>query len=166
MSRMMQLSFLVIFMALVGCSSVTQGTQYSHEYTYTAKGSRSEAQHGHLYIDNEELPWVFEKVVFQDKAFEFVTRSNAWGTDGYHPLTSQIIVKNSTQTCSTMQLEKGYYLNNKRLTGTPADWFYVEWTGRKSAFVSPEKVNELIHEQKIKIKSGSSQLLLRKPLQQ
>lgn len=112
-----------------------------HTVTYTNKGSRSEAKHGHLFINDIEIPDVFTRVISSDIEYRFYKRKYLWGKDGYFPVkeseTKQI--KNTSNQITIKDLEKGWYTGKERRTGTPETWFYTEWDNG-SAFVDPETV--------------------------
>jgi hypothetical protein len=68
-----------------------------HRITYTRKGSRSEARHGHLKVNNREIPDLFSLVAQGDRAFRFFQRKNLWRDDGYFPTRMPVIDKSGSE---------------------------------------------------------------------
>ena len=58
------------------CKEQGPNVAIKHTITYTRKGSRSEARHGHLIINDWELPDVFTYVICGDRVYKFYQRSN------------------------------------------------------------------------------------------
>ncbi len=121
-----------------------------HTITYTAKGSRSEAQHGHLWVDGEELPKVFTRVSRGQLSYRLHQRQNLWGADGYHPETPAVLPTASSDVMPIIARERGYYLGEKRLKDTPEDWLCVEWGQSQRAFVAPKSIENFIATHKLR----------------
>ncbi len=140
------------------CVTTSTTTHINHHLTYTAKGTRSEAQHGHLVLNGKELPWVFNKIAHNGVSYSMRYKKHAWGTDGYQRDTTPFEPQVTTQMITKQILKQGYYINNKYLKGTPKNWIFVQW--QKSAFVHPTKIYYLIKEHKISQKQKSNQNIL------
>lgn len=128
-------------------------TQIEHRVTYTRKGTRSEAKHGHLWINRRKLPDVFTLVKFEDRVYKFYQRRQLWGRDGYFPIKEsekKITIRGSDRYISDEYLFRGWYMGDFRFKHTPSSWIYVKWRGG-GAFVSPHKIDEMISVIKIKI---------------
>lgn len=142
---------IIVFAAvlmLVACKT-GGGPTVSHEITYSAKGTRSEARHGHLLVDGIEVPWVFSRVVCGPTFYVLQFRGNLWGDDGYWPDASASAPSEAGTQIPVGSLKKGYFLSSKRLAGTPAGWIWVQWGSDKAAFVAPDRLEQLIREEKI-----------------
>lgn len=116
-----------------------------HEITYTAKGTRSEARHGHLKIDGQEVPWAFSQIAVGGAAYRLRFRTEMWGDDGYHRDPSAVLPPESPLEMSEEAAAQGYYCGSQRLRATPANWLYVRWDGR-SAFVAADRIGRLIED--------------------
>lgn len=143
--------FLLLVISLItGCES-PQALVIKHTISYSHKGTRSEAQHGHLKINNKKFTSHFSYIIANNKHFSFFTRQHLWGFDGYHPVINkemQLILKTAKISINKKQLATGWYLGNKKLQNTPLNWIYLKWqTG--SGFVSFDKINDLIKVKKI-----------------
>ncbi len=116
-----------------------------HTVTYTHKGSRSEAEHGHLFINDVEIPDVFTRVISNDIEYRFYQRKYLWGKDGYFPVseTERKQIKTSSKQITIQDLNQGWYTGKERLEGTPETWFYAEWYNG-SAFTDPEEAVKMI----------------------
>jgi hypothetical protein len=134
--------------------------QVEHELTYTAKGTRSEARHGHLKIDGQEVPWAFSQIVVGDAAYRLRSRTEMWGDDGYHPDPSVPRPSESPLEMSEEAAAQGYYCGSKRLRGTPENWLYVKWCGQ-SAFVAADRIGRLIEDYRIPIQAADVPLRVR-----
>jgi hypothetical protein len=141
------LMLLSFSLAVSGCAKDT--VQIEHYLTYSAKGTRSEARHGHLSINGEEIPWAFKTVNFNGKTYTLNFRNHLWGTDGYHQDSVPAILAVSEDILSAEYLSKGYCLANKRPVGLPESWIFVTWGQGESAFVAPDAIKELIKERNI-----------------
>lgn len=128
---------------LLQTACMTGSPQVEHYLTYTAKGTRSEARHGHLKIDGKEVPRAFSAIVFDGRAYSLRFRSQMWGDDGYHPDHSVTRPQQSTAVISAEAAEQGYYTGDERLSRTPEHWLFVRWKNQ-SAFVAPNRIEELI----------------------
>ena len=112
--------------------------------SFSHKGTRSEAQHGYLYLKGRAIPDVYRLVICNGSVFRFFQRRHMWGRDGYFPVkTGEYgeIVKGSTD-AGTDVIQRGYYRGNVRHRNTPESWIFVRWDGG-SAFVSPERIADL-----------------------
>jgi hypothetical protein len=115
-----------------------------HNITYSQKGTRSEAKHGHLFINGKELPDVFYMLRSGETAYKFYQRENIWGWDGYFKLEDELIpIKKSPEKITKEDLAKGWYTGKEKLEGTPGNWVYLEW-GNGSGFSSLEAIEDLI----------------------
>jgi hypothetical protein len=140
--------------ALFECETDSKGNRYTLRNTvsYSNRGTRSEARHGHLFLNEREIPDVYRLVICSDRAFGFFQRRHMWGRDGYFPVKlgeDGGIVKSSTGTGSDA-IERGYYRGNVRYGNTPEDWMFVKWDGG-AAFVSPERITDLDRALQLKI---------------
>ena len=95
---------------LVLAACMAGGPGVSHEITYTAKGTRSEARHGHLFVDGRDVPWVFSRVVCGETSYRLRFRSNLWGDDGYWPEVPAYTPPEEGTPLAAESLEKGYFL--------------------------------------------------------
>jgi len=120
-----------------------------HYLTYSRQGSRSEARHGHLKINDVTIPYGFDRIVAGDESYAFCTRTQLWGDDGYHPARPPFFPSSSSALLSAQQLQKGFALVGERRQNMPEQWIYVEWKGGR-AFVAPESLDVLIREQGIR----------------
>jgi hypothetical protein len=122
-----------------------------HKVDYSHKGTRSEARHGYLSVNGENLPDVFTLVRSGDIAYKFYQRSNMWGADGYFPLEKSVKsgIKGSVKEIESAALKQGWYLGKELLKGTPSDWLYTEWKGG-SAYVSPDTIKKMTQTLKLK----------------
>jgi hypothetical protein len=124
-----------------------------HKIEYSHKGTRSEAKHGYLSVNSENLPDVFTLVRSGDSVYKFYQRSNMWGMDGYFPVkekeSDKSIIKESDKQIKSTTLKQGWYLGKELLKGTPLEWLYTEWKGG-SAYVSPDSVKKMTQTLKLK----------------
>jgi hypothetical protein len=148
MSRLILLTVLVCVLAIPTAAGENQGPVVEHSLTYSAKGTRSEARHGHLRINDKKIPWGFSRVVAGDQSFSFYVRRYHFGNDGYHFAQPPFFPPDSPEDMSTADLNRGYVLTRERPGNTPADWFYVEWNDG-AAFASTDALDQLIEEQAI-----------------
>lgn len=118
-----------------------------HLITYSRKGTRSEAKHGHLTIDNRKIPDVFSLVISGGKTYKFHQRKFMWGLDGYFPVEfkKEDIIKISSNKISLQDIQKGWYMGKEVREDTPSDWFYAEWDSG-SAFIAPDAIAKIILE--------------------
>lgn len=123
--------------------------EVEHYLTYTSKGTRSEARHGHLRINATAVPYGFERIVAGDQSFAMYFRKYHWGDDGYHRAEPPYFPPSSSLNLTGKQIEKGYVLGGERYQNTPDQWIYVEWKGGR-AFVDPQFLNTLIKDQGIR----------------
>lgn len=124
---------------LIACAGVAA---LEHRISYSRKGTRSEAQHGYLYVNNAALPDVFEYVQQDNQAWAFFKRHALWGNDGYHA-TEAKPAPVAKESIATEDLSRGWYCNFGRLGGTPSDWLNVRW-GTNNAFVAPASIGDLV----------------------
>lgn len=136
-----------VFFIISGCTAGT--TSLTHYLTYSAKGTRSEARHGHLRINGKEVPKAFSCVAYGGRSYSMRYRSNLWGADGYHPDSPARLPLESSAPVSRTALARGYYLGSERLSGTPSTWIFVRWDKEKAAFAAPDKLPVLIRDQEI-----------------
>lgn len=134
---------------LVLAACMTGGPAITHEITYTAKGTRSEARHGHLFVDGREVPWVFSRVACEPSSYVLRFRSHLWGDDGYWPEVPVYTPPDGGAPLLPDSLDKGYALSFRRPAGTPADWIWVQWGKNQGAFVAPDRIEDLLREEKI-----------------
>ncbi len=112
--------------------------------SYSNRGTRSEARHGHLFLNEKEIPDVYRLVICSGRAFRFFQRRHMWGRDGYFPVEIREdgeIAEGST-VAGKDAIERGYYRGNVRHSNTPENWMFVKWDGG-AAFVSPERIIDL-----------------------
>jgi hypothetical protein len=148
---MLRKNCLLVFVILLiaGCSSQT--VEVNHFLTYSAKGTRSEARHGHLIVNGKEMPWAFKQIAVNGKSYSLHFRSNLWGDDGYHPDGVVLVPEKGDETVASETLEKGYWLGAERPENIPQHWLFVTWGQRSSAFVAPGAIDKLIKEQDIPV---------------
>lgn len=149
--------FVLILMSifLSGCFGIYPGPGKEnactvvHKISYSNKGTRSEARHGHLFVNGNELPDAFSFVTCGDRSFRFYSRVHLWGSDGYFPLMKEEVsyIQYSEKIVGKKILKKGYYPGPVKYSDTPLSWMYVEFVGG-SAFVNPEKVLDMLYELK------------------
>ncbi len=121
-----------------------------HTITYSQKDTRSEAQHGHLFINGKEVPDIFKTVICGNTKYVFYQRKGIWGMDGYFPLMKdENSPKISRKTINKKTLLTGWYSGKTFLKGTPSDWLYLEWDDG-SAFCSASAIDDLIKSQHLK----------------
>lgn len=113
-----------------------------HKVTYSHKGTRSEARHGYLYLDEKRVPDCFTMLVAEGKAYSFFTRSNRWGNDGYFQVEKAPTLPETSTQITAEQKKRGWYKGKKRLTGTPEDWVYVRWK-KGEAYANLEGMKKL-----------------------
>ncbi len=152
--------FFVILLAIIFAPSLKEKCadlhcalhKIEHSVTYSNRGTKSEAKHGHLSVNGKELPDVFMSVRSEDATYKFYQRKYRWGKDGYFPYKEKdkTAVKKSAKKISKKELEKGYYTGKELLEGTPGNWLYTEW-GDGSCYVSPEAVENMIQDLRLKI---------------
>ncbi|MBL3540013.1 hypothetical protein [Aminivibrio sp.] len=134
---------------------------------YSARGSRSEARHHYIEIEGFLVPDVFSRLKYKDFPFEFISRQNHWGDDGY-VLAGELVVPESPSAVAEEQLEKGWYEGPERLSGTPGNWVWGTWEGG-SLFAAPEKLAEAAKELKLPLlpRDGSpfQELILPRPVE-
>ena len=136
-----------VVLVLAGC--MTGSPMVSHDITYTAKETRSEARHGHLFVDSYEVPWVFSRVSCGQTSYVLRFRSNLWGDDGYWPEVPAYTPAEKGTPIPAGSIKKGYFRALKRPAGTPDDWIWVQWGKDQAAFVAPGRMDALIEEEKI-----------------
>ncbi len=134
---------------LVLAACMAGGPGVSHEITYTAKGTRSEARHGHLFVDGREVPWVFSRVACGESSYRLRFRSNLWGDDGYWPEVPAYAPPEEGTFLPAASLKEGYFRSLGRPAGTPADWIWVQWGKGQAAVVAPDRIEQLIEAEKI-----------------
>ena len=141
---------LLVFFPVIGCDS-KQSLIVKHKITYSQKGSRSEAQHGHLKINGKRVAAHFSYIIVNKKHFSFFTRQHLWGFDGYHPVTKKEMkttIQNSDKAITKTHKTRGWYIGSKKLIGTPDNWLYLKW-GAGEGFSLFEKIPDLIKINKI-----------------
>ncbi len=134
---------------MAGCADKI--SQIDYYLSFSAKGTRSEARHGHLVVDGQEIPWAFKRIAFEGKSYSLHSRSYLWGDDGYHPDEPPLVQEKGSHTVSPATLARGYWLGAKRPQNIPGNWFFVTWGKRSSAYLVPHAVDTLIKEQKIPV---------------
>ncbi|SHE35691.1 hypothetical protein SAMN02745206_00185 [Desulfacinum infernum DSM 9756] len=156
---------MILFLAastMISCAART--AKIDHYLTYTNKGTRSEARHGHLVVNGKEIPWCFDRVAAAGRSFSFRVRTNLWGDDGYFPDASPWSERTARTDIAPSELTRGYYVGDERLSGTPSSWIFVEWSGKgakRSAFVDPLMIERLIQDFKIPVRSGVARMRIR-----
>ncbi|SMC17544.1 hypothetical protein SAMN02746041_00339 [Desulfacinum hydrothermale DSM 13146] len=158
-------SVLILLLAAMGAACAARAVTVEHYLTYSNKGSRSEARHGHLKINGKEIPWCFDWLVADGRSFSFHTRMNLWGDDGYFPDASPPPEKVSRTKVPRAALARGYYVGDERLSGTPSSWIFVGWQAQgvqQSAHVDPMKIEVLIEDLHLPVKDGMTRMLLRR----
>jgi hypothetical protein len=136
----------------MGKTSANKKITVVHEVKYTKKGTRSEGKSGYLIIDNVILPDCFIKIVADRKVFEFKTKNNTWGSDGYFPSENEqadVIYSVQAGTISDVDISKGWSEVSGRRSNVPDGWIFVQWENG-SAAVAPDKISELINKKSIK----------------
>jgi hypothetical protein len=109
---------------------------------YDNKGSRSESRHHYLALNGKSVPDVFEMIEIDGTLYRFATRDNNWGDDGYVPVPdSEMPYSGDSGSITSENKSRGWYLSEKRKKDTPRNWCWVSRDG-KTAFVSPERINE------------------------
>lgn len=124
--------------------------------TYSNKGSRSEASHHYLVVNDEAIPDTFWLVWQEGRLYRFHTRQHMWGTDGY-VLTNEekYSVKKSKKVVSDTDLQRKWYVGKEWLQNTPDHWVYVEWLDG-AAVVDPIALSALAKELKLPVISRGS----------
>ncbi|MFP4481454.1 MAG: hypothetical protein ACLFN0_01510 [Thermovirgaceae bacterium] len=114
-----------------------------HWITYSAKGSRSEARHGHIEIEGYTLPDVFTGLVYRGVGVGFRTRTYQWGNDGYWPDARVSLPGEEAPPLAAEARERGWTVSG----GTPADfpdeWIHVKWKDG-SAFVAADRLKDFV----------------------
>lgn len=134
---------------LVACAG--RPASIEHYLTYTAKGTRSEARHGHLVVDGQELPWAFSTVTCGAQTFSLHLRTHLWGTDGYFPEATSRVIPADEHPVSEASLARRYYLGDRRKAATPENWIFVTWPDGGAAFVAPDAIDALIRDRDIPV---------------
>ena len=137
---------LVLVSVLSACAG---GVRLSHTVTYTAKGTRSEARHGHLWIEGQELPWAFRQVAYDRVSYTLHKRSHLWGDDGYWPDRTAYVPPDAESPLPAESRSRGYHLGMERPAETPVAWLWVRWGDDRAAVVAPGRIDRLIREQQI-----------------
>jgi hypothetical protein len=138
-------TLLLLHFAAAAC---TGRISVRHDVTYTNKGTRSEAQHGHLFINEIRVPDYYSRVLADGKSFIFLQRQHRWGDDGYFQEEEAKNPGRSETPVSNEQKEQGWYTGTLRLAKTPCSWLYLEWEGG-SAFAAPEALSRLAEAEKL-----------------
>jgi len=116
-----------------------------HWVTYSAKGSRSEARHGHLEIEGYTLPDVFTRLSYRGVGVSFDSRSNLWGEDGYWPDAQVSLPEEEGPPLPEEAKERGWILADKVPSDIPEEWVWVKWKDG-SAFVAAERLKDFVEE--------------------
>jgi hypothetical protein len=119
-----------------------------HRVTYSAKGTRSEARHGHLEIEGYALPDVFTELSYQEVGVSFYSRSHLWGDDGYWPDARVSLPEQEGPPLSEEAKERGWILADKVPADIPEEWVWVKWKDG-SAFVDAESLKDFINEMEL-----------------
>jgi len=157
----------VILLLAIGTqfSCAARQVEIHHYLTYTNKGTRSEARHGHLVVHGKEIPWCFDRVSAAGQSFSFRVRTHLWGDDGYFPDGSPWSEKKGPAGPTPLELTRGYYVGGERLAGTPSSWIFVEWNDKdakkRSAFVDPLKIERLIEDFQLPVRDGVARMRIR-----
>jgi hypothetical protein len=114
-----------------------------HSVTYHKKGSRSESRTGILTINNYPLPTVFDYVQCEGTVYKNHIRKTRFGTHGYFPVDERLEIDVDSTMISEKNLNNGFYISQKKLSGTPKDWIYVQW-GNNSAFIAPSEIENVM----------------------
>jgi len=147
----MIITFFLYFYAIFILENIVVGNdqdndaKIEHTITYSREGTRSEARHGHLTINGNEIPDIFNIVICGKEAYKYYQRRNIWGRDGYFPIDLWAItneLSESDKEITDKAVTLGWYRGVKRLKNTPRNWIYVEWS-KGRAFVSPDKTKKL-----------------------
>jgi hypothetical protein len=139
-------------------SSFPQGLR--QKLTYSAKGTRSEARHSFLYIEDNLVPDTFTYVEYKKSAWSFENRNYMWGDDGYWPTEAHNVIESSQKFTEEME-KQGWYKGNQILRGTPDHWVYVEWRGG-SAFIAPDKIESFLENYSLPILPREGQVEIRR----
>jgi hypothetical protein len=121
--------------ACVGAVTLEQRTEYSR------KGTRSESRHGFLYASGQAVPECFEFVQQGSQAWEFFSRKNLWGDDGYHASHKRVTNEISTKSISDAVQNRGWYAGSVMLKDTPKDWLFVRW-GTNTSWIAPSALSD------------------------
>ncbi|MCU0822171.1 MAG: hypothetical protein MUC95_06830, partial [Spirochaetes bacterium] len=93
--------------------------EIEHRITYSRQGTRSEAKHGHLFINGNEVPALFTIIISGKEVFRFHQRTWLWGIDGYFPVEkteNACTIKESSAQIGSDLLDKGWYAGKERLS--------------------------------------------------
>lgn len=143
--------FVLISVLVSGCmgihpfSDADKPCKIVHEIVYSNKNTRSEARHGLLFVNGNEVPDAFTFVACGDQGYRFYSRIHIWGSDGYFPLMNEEVkgFTTSEKIVGDDVLEKGYYLGSVRYSNIPASWIYVHFVGG-TAFVDPDHIMDML----------------------
>ncbi|MGC9490608.1 MAG: hypothetical protein ACP5CD_05220 [Thermovirgaceae bacterium] len=119
-----------------------------HRISYSAKGTRSEARHGHLEIEGYALPDAFTRLFYREVGVGFRTRSHLWGEDGYWPDAGVSLPEEEGPPLPEEAKERGWILADKIPADIPEEWVWVKWKDG-SAFVDAECLKDFINEMKL-----------------
>ncbi|MBN1525399.1 MAG: hypothetical protein JW904_13000 [Spirochaetales bacterium] len=145
---------IILFILLVfSCTSVEsspngQNHVWRYEIEIIAPGTRSEGQIGHLYLNDKEIPAVFDSIIIGETEYIFIMREYLWGFGGYKIVDeNRKMVSISSHSVAADELQKGYYpapfLMKKK--DTPLEWVWVK-RDTLEAFVNPVILPEFIQE--------------------
>ncbi len=154
----------IIFISLLffTCVSVKDNsdknkqTNWKYKIEITAEGTRSEGEVGHLSYGAKEIGPVFNIIVVNKAAYEFLIRENAWDFGGYKKISDRSYTPVLCDTkIDDVELTQGWYLssNTCKKQGTPAEWI---WIKRKDleAFLNPDKISIFIKHYKLNPMTG------------
>lgn len=150
--RNMWLLVTVLFVSITGtvCADIALPL-LEEKVTYSNKGSRSEASHHYLLVNDEAIPDTFWVVWQEGRLYRFHTRKHMWGTDGYVLTNDEaFVIKRSKKTISDADTKRKWYIGKERLQNTPEHWVYVEWKD-EAAFVDPIALHWIAKELKLPV---------------
>lgn len=117
-----------------------------HSVTYSAKGTRSEAQQGHLSLNGVEVPKCFTRIWLEDKVYCFKQRVHPWGSYGYWPCDPVIPPIPIQNKLTTAERQQGWRLGEAQPEDMPKSWVNVQWKDG-SAWAAPEALGKLAEDQ-------------------
>jgi len=142
------MKFIFLLLLALSCSTAAEreGRIIMDEVEYSRKGTRSEAEHGMLYIGGSRLPDCFTLVHHKGRTWNFHQRTGLWGRDGYFPVEGSGVRDIITATADPLDCEslaKGWREGTALHQNTPENWIFVRWPDG-SAFVDPLRINDMV----------------------
>ncbi len=144
--------FVLSFMLALFCVAVFADRplpMLEEKVTYSAQGSKSEAAHYYLLVNDKAIPDTFRVVWQEGRLYRFHQREHMWGTDGYALVKEDDFkIAESDKTITQDDITRKWYLGKARLKDTPSHWVFVDWVDG-CAFVDPIRINQLAEELKL-----------------